>query len=411
MPLRKIEKVLSNNLNALKERGLLKGEETVVTTVIEPKGDKGPRYLVEGYEDKEFLRMNSNSYLGISLRKEVIEAEEEAVRKFGVGPGAVRFISGTYKPHVELEKKLAQFHGKEAGMIFSAAYATVLGTITPLISADTIVISDELNHNSIINAIRLSRPKDKKIYSHNNMNELESRIKECIGNCKRVLIVTDGIFSMRGDHAPLPEIADLVEKYDTEFEEGIFTVMDDSHGVGAVGETGRGTTELTNDNRLDILISTLGKALGVNGGYLVSDKTIIDYLRETAPSYIYSNPITVSEASAALKTLEILDSDTGRKILGYLHEITAYFRKGLIDLGYETIDGEHPIVPLIVRDTSKTIDLVRYLKDKGILTTGIYYPIVPRGDEEIRFQICADHTKYDIDSVLNALREYRDTYQ
>lgn len=411
MPLRKIEKVLSNNLNALKERGLLKGEETVVTTVIEPKGDKGPRYLVEGYEDKEFLRMNSNSYLGISLRKEVIEAEEEAVRKFGVGPGAVRFISGTYKPHVELEKKLAQFHGKEAGMIFSAAYATVLGTITPLISADTIVISDELNHNSIINAIRLSRPKDKKIYSHNNMNELESRIKECIGNCKRVPIVTDGIFSMRGDHAPLPEIADLVEKYDTEFEEGIFTVMDDSHGVGAVGETGRGTTELTNDNRLDILISTLGKALGVNGGYLVSDKTIIDYLRETAPSYIYSNPITVSEASAALKTLEILDSDTGRKILGYLHEITAYFRKGLIDLGYETIDGEHPIVPLIVRDTSKTIDLVRYLKDKGILTTGIYYPIVPRGDEEIRFQICADHTKYDIDSVLNALREYRDTYQ
>lgn len=411
MPLRKIEKVLSNNLNALKERGLLKGEETVVTTVIEPKGDKGPRYLVEGYEDKEFLRMNSNSYLGISLRKEVIEAEEEAVRKFGVGPGAVRFISGTYKPHVELEKKLAQFHGKEAGMIFSAAYATVLGTITPLISADTIVISDELNHNSIINAIRLSRPKDKKIYSHNNMNELEVKIKECIGNCKRVLIVTDGIFSMRGDHAPLPEITDLAEKYDTEFEEGIFTVMDDSHGVGAVAETGRGTTELTNDNRLDILISTLGKALGVNGGYLVSDKTIIDYLRETAPSYIYSNPITVSEASAALKTLEILDSDTGRKILGYLHEITAYFRKGLIDLGYETIDGEHPIVPLIVRDTSKTIDLVRYLKDKGILTTGIYYPIVPRGNEEIRFQICADHTKYDIDSVLNALREYRDTYQ
>ena len=411
MPLRKIEKVLSNNLNALKERGSLKGEETVVTTVIEPKGDKGPRYLVEGYEDKEFLRMNSNSYLGISLRKEVIEAEEEAVRKFGVGPGAVRFISGTYKPHVELEKKLAQFHGKEAGMIFSAAYATVLGTITPLISADTIVISDELNHNSIINAIRLSRPKDKKIYSHNNMNELEVKIKECIGNCKRVLIVTDGIFSMRGDHAPLPEIADLAEKYDTEFEEGIFTVMDDSHGVGAVGETGRGTTELTNDNRTDILIATLGKALGVNGGYLVSDKTIIDYLRETAPSYIYSNPITVSEASAAIKALEILDSDIGKKMLGYLHEIAAYFRKGLIDLGYETIDGEHPIVPLIVRDTSKTIDLVRYLKDKGILTTGIYYPIVPRGDEEIRFQICADHTKYDIDSVLNALREYRDTYQ
>jgi len=408
MPLRKIEKVLFNNLNVLKERGSLKGEETVVTAVIEPEGDKGPRYLVEGYGDKEFLRMNSNSYLGLSMRQEVIEVEEEAVRKFGVGPGAVRFISGTYQPHVELERKLAQFHGKEAGMIFSAAYATVLGTISPLISADTIVISDELNHNSIINAIRLSRPKDKKIYAHNNMNELESRIKECIGNCLRVLIVTDGIFSMRGDYAPLPEIADLAEKYDTEFEEGIFTVMDDSHGVGAVAGTGRGTTELTNDNRIDVLIATLGKALGVNGGYLVSDKTIIDYLRETAPSYIYSNPITVSEASAALKTLEILDSDSGKNMLGHLHEIAAYFRKGLVELGYEIIAGEHPIVPLIVRDTKKTVDLVKYLKEKSILSTGIFYPVVPKGNDEIRFQICADHTRYDIDYVLKALKEYKD---
>lgn len=410
MPLSKIEKVLVNNLNVLKERGSRKGDETVVTAVIEAEGDKGPRYLVEGYGDKEFLRMNSNSYLGLSMRQEVIEAEEEAVRKFGVGPGAVRFISGTYQPHVELERKLAQFHGKEAGMIFSAAYATVLGTILPLISADTIVISDELNHNSIINAIRLSRPKDKKIYAHNNMSELEIRIKECIGNCLRVMVVTDGIFSMRGDYAPLPEIADLAEKYDMEFEEGIFTVMDDSHGVGAVAETGRGTTELTGDNRVDILIATLGKALGVNGGYIVSDKTIIDYLRETAPSYIYSNPITVSEASAALKALEILDSDAGKKMLGHLHKITAYFRKGLVKLGYEIITGEHSIVPLIVKDTKKTVDLVKYLKEQGILTTGIFYPVVPKGADEIRFQICADHTRYDINYVLEALGEYRDTY-
>ena len=409
MPLWKIEKVLAHHLSEFKERGSLKGKETVVTAVIEPRADKGPRYLVEGYGEKEFIRINSNSYLGISMRQEMIEAEEEAVRKFGVGPGAVRFISGTYKPHVELEKKLARFHGKEEGMIFSAAYATVLGTISSLISTDTIVISDELNHNSIINAIRLSRPKDKKIYAHNNTSELEARMKECIGNCLRVLVVTDGIFSMRGDHAPLPEIADLAEKYDTEFEEGILTIMDDSHGVGAVAKTGRGTMELTNDNRIDILIATLGKALGVNGGYLVSDKTIINYLRETTPSYIYSNPITVSEASAALKALEILDSDAGKKMLVHLHEIAAYFRKGLIELGYETIAGEHPIVPLIVRDTNKTVSLVKHLKEKGILTTGIFYPVVPKGDDEIRFQVCADHTRYDIDYVLKTLREYRDT--
>jgi len=411
MPLQKIEKVLTINLNTLEENGSLKGEETVVTRVIEAKGNNGPRYLVEGYGDKEFLRMNSNSYLGITLRKEVIEAGEAATKKFGTGPGAVRFISGTYRPHVELEQKLAEFHNREAGMIFNAAYTAVMGTLTPLISTETAVISDELNHNSIINAIRLSRPKDKKIYSHNNMDELESRIRECIGDCTRVMIVTDGIFSMRGDYAPLQKIADLAEKYDTEFEEGVLTAVDDSHGVGAVGEAGRGTTDLTNENRIDILIATMGKGLGVNGGYLVSNKIIIDYLRETAPFYIYSNPVTVSEASAALKALEILDSNVGRKILTYLHEMTAYFRKGVIELGYETIDGKHPIVPLMVRDTNKTIELVRYLKDKGILTTGIYYPVVPRGDEEIRFQICADHTKHDIDCVLRALGQHKDTRQ
>ncbi len=406
MSLSKVEKVLSQELSGLKEKGSLKGEETVITGVKQPQGDKGPRYSIQGYGDKEFLKMNSNSYLGMGLRKEVIEAEEEAAKEFGAGPGAVRFISGTYKPHVELERRLARFHNKEAGMIFSSAYATVMGILSPLISKDTIVISDALNHNCIINAIRLSRPKDKKIYSHNNMDELESAIKESIGNCQRAIIVTDGIFSMRGDHAPLPEIADLAEKYDPEFEEGVLTIVDDSHGVGAIGEAGRGATEFTHEDRIDILVSTMGKALGINGGYLVSDAKVIEYLRETAPFYIYSNPITISEASAALKALEILDSDTGRKLLKYLRETTAYFRKGLIDLGYEVIKGEHPVVPLMVRDTKKTIELVKYLKDNGILSTGLYYPVVPKGDEEIRFQICADHTKYDVDYVLEVLKKY-----
>ena len=411
MPLNKIEKVLSKNLGELEERGALKGKETVVTEVIEAKGDKGPRYFIEGYGDKEYLRMNSNSYLGMALRKEVMEAEEEAVKKFGTGPGAVRFISGTYKPHVELEGRLAKFHQREAGMIFSSAYATIMGVLSPLISTDTTVISDELNHNSIINAIRLSRPKDKKIYGHNNMNELESKLRECIGNCKRVIIVTDGIFSMRGDHAPLSGIADLAVKYDSEFEEGTVTIVDDSHGVGAIEKTGRGTTELTNESRIDILIATLGKALGVNGGYLVTNEKIIEYLRETAPFYIYSNPITVAEASAALKTIEILDSAMGKRMLSKLHETATYFRKGLVDLGYETIEGKHPIVPLMVRDTRKTIELVKYLKDNGILATGLHYPIVPKGDETIRFQICADHTKYDIDCLLKVLKAYKEAHR
>ena len=410
MSLTKIEKVLSKGLDELKEKGTIKGKETVITGVKQAQGSKGPRYFIEGYGNKEFLMMNSNSYLGMGLRKEVIEAEEKAAKEFGAGPGAVRFISGTYESHVELEKRLAQFHNKEAGMIFSSAYAAIMGTLPPLISKDTIVISDQLNHNCIINAARLSRPKDKRIYSHNNTNELESNLKECIGICRRVIIVTDGIFSMRGDYAPLPEIADLAEKYDPEFEEGILTIVDDSHGVGAIGETGRGTTEFTHENRIDILVATMGKALGVNGGYLVSTAKVVDYLRETSPFYIYTNPITVSEARATLKALEILDSDKGKGMLKHLREMTAYFRKGLIDLGYEVVKGEHPIVPLMIRDTKKTVELVKYLKDNGILSTGIYYPVVPRGDEEIRFQICAEHTKSDIDYALEALTEYKETH-
>ena len=410
MALIKVEKVLTNHLDELKSKGALKGRETVITGITPAQGNRGPRYYIQGCGDKEFLRMNANNYLGMSFKKEVIEAEEKAVRKYGTGPGAVRFICGTYSPHVELEKKLSVFHAKEAAMIFSSAYAAVMGILPPLISSETIVLSDELNHNCIINAIRLSHPKDKKIYKHKNMKELEDLINSSIGNSNRVIIVTDGIFSMRGDHAPLSEIADLAEKYDIEFEEGIITIVDDSHGVGAIGDRGRGTTDYTHEDRIDILVSTLGKALGVNGGYLASSAKVIDYLRETAPFYIYSNNITAAEASAALRALEILDSDVGIKMLNHLHEMTALFERGLIDLGYEVISGEHPVVPLMIRDTRKTTELVKYLGENGILATGLNYPVVPKGDEEIRFQICADHTKHDIRFVLNALKRHKETH-
>jgi len=410
MPLAKIKKVLTAHLRELEGKGVLKGRETVITGIKPAEEDKGPRYFIEGYDGKEFLRMNANNYLGMSLKKEVIETEEKAAKEFGAGPGAVRFISGTYTPHIALEKKLAEFHGRESAMIFSSAYSTVMGILPPLITRDTIVISDELNHNCIINAVRLSRPKDKKIYKHNNMNELESVLKSSVGNGKRVIIVTDGVFSMRGDNAPLPAIADLAENYDAEFEEGIVTVVDDSHGVGALGETGRGTTEYTHENRIDILVATLGKALGVNGGYVVSDAEVIEHLRETAPFYIYSNPITPSEASASLMALKILDSERGRKLLEHLHDMTAYFEKGLIDMGYEVIKGGHPVVPLMVRDTQKTTELVKYLEDNGILATGLNFPVVPKGDQEIRFQVCADHTEYDIGYALGVLKHYKETH-
>lgn len=407
MPLSRITGVLRDELERLSMEGRAKGKEFVIVDVKKPQGKKGPRFLLKGYGDREFIRMNSNSYLGMSLKDEIIKIEEEAARKYGVGPGAVRFISGTYFPHRELEKKLAQFHSREDAMIYSAAYVTVIGVISSLVTDETIIISDELNHNCIINAIKLSRPKDKFVYKHLDMEDLEEKIRNSTGRARRLIIVTDGVFSMRGDYAPLHRIAEIVNHYDSNFEENIITIVDDSHGVGAFGSTGRGTEEMTGA-MADILIGTLGKAFGVNGGYVVSNETLTTYLREKAITYIYSNPITPAEAACALRVLEILDSEEGKMRLKHLRELAEKFRKGLSEEGYETIASEHPIVPLLVRDTRRTLDIVKYLLDNGILATGLNYPVVPKGDETIRFQINADHTDYDIDYVLEILKKYRE---
>ncbi len=399
----RLEETLTAELEALEAAGSLKGAETVFAGVVPADGEHGPRYLLKGEGERPFLRMNSNGYLGMALRPEVIAAEEAAVRACGAGPGAVRFISGTWDAHVQLERKLAAFHGREAAMIFSSAYATVMGTLPPLISDETAVISDELNHNCIINAMRLARPKEKYIYRHLDLAELEACLAKAWQNCRRAIVVTDGIFSMRGDHAPLDEIVALARGCDEAFAEGVLVVADDSHGVGAIGETGRGTEEYAGGEPVDLLIATLGKALGVNGGYVAGSRTILDYLREKAPFYIYSNPITPGEAAAAARALDILDSREGLALLRHLRAMTARFEEGLGTLGLETIPGEHPVVPLMVRDTARTAALVAHLRAHGVLATAITYPVVPRGEEEIRFQVSADHTAADIDRVLEVL--------
>ncbi len=403
MPLDRLIDVLDREVRELEEQNRAKGAEAVVTAVLPPEGDRGPRVRLEGEGDREFIRMNSNSYLGMSLRPEVMEAEEEATRALGSGPGAVRFISGTYEDHVELERALAAFHGREAGMIFSSAYATVMGIVTPLITEKTVVISDELNHNCIINAVRLSRPLDKAVYPHLDMEALERAVEDARGSAERVVVITDGIFSMRGDHAPLDEIMEIARRHDGDFPENVVVVVDDSHGVGAFGETGRGVEEYTDSPPVDILVATLGKALGVNGGYVVADGSVVTYLRETAPFYIYSNPITPGEARAARTALGILDSEEGRKMLARLRALTQRFDEGCRRIGIETIPGDHPVVPLMIRDTARTRSLVEHLYDHGVLVTGLAYPVVPRGDEEIRVQINADHTEADVDRVLEIL--------
>lgn len=402
MSLEKVSGILVSRLQEMRAKGINKGAEHIISGVKSAADGKGPRFHLEGYGQREFLRMNSNSYLGLSLHPKVIAAEEEAVREFGTGPGAVRFISGTYAPHVQLEFRLAEFHGRQAAMIFSAAYAAVMGLLPQLITDETIVISDSLNHNSIINAVRLARPAGKYVYRHLDMSDLEAKICTCIGEAKRLLVVSDGIFSMRGDFVPLHELTTICDRYDEHFAEGIVTVIDDSHGIGASGQSGRGVEELTG-GRADILVATLGKAFGVNGGYVVADKTVVEYLRETAPFYIYSNPITPSEAAAASQALSQLDGSEGREILVRLRSLTRRFETGLLRMGFEIIEGEHPIVPLMIRDTGKTTALVQHLFEQGILATGLNYPVVPEGDQEIRFQVSASHTEQDIDFVLHVL--------
>jgi glycine C-acetyltransferase len=407
MPLDRIERLLADELAALDASGTRKGREAVITGVRPPLGGRGPRYLLAGEGDQPFLRMNANGYLGMALRAEVIAAEEEAVRAFGTGPGAVRFISGTYASHVDLERRLAAFHRREAGIVFSSAYATVMGIVPALITPDTAVISDALNHNCIINAGRLARPREKHVYRHLDLAELDAQLAAAAATCRRAVVVTDGIFSMRGDHAPLGEIVALARRCDDLFPENVVVVVDDSHGVGAIGPTGRGTEEHTGATA-DLLIATLGKALGVNGGYVVASQVMVDYLREKAPFYVYSNPITPGEAAAACRALEILDAAEGRTLLDHLRAMTGRFRDGLAALGYETLPGDHPVVPLLVRDTAGTNALVRHLRDRGILATGLAYPVVPKGDEEIRFQISADHTAADVDEALAALADFTD---
>ena len=406
MPFDKLQAVLSDEIESMERDGRAKGREIVFCGMVPPVDGKGPRYLLDGEGDRPFLRMNSNGYLGLALHPALVSAEEKAVRTFGTGPGAVRFISGTGLAHIELEKKLAAFHKREAAMIFSSAYATVVGILAPLITPHTAVISDALNHNCIINAIRLAQPKEKCVYDHLDMVGLEASLKKASQQCRRAIVVTDGIFSMRGDHAPLDRITALAKSCDNDFSENVVVVVDDSHGVGAFGKTGRGTEEYTGSEPADLLVGTLGKAFGVNGGYITASEPIIRYLRETSPTYIYSNPITPGEAAAASAALDIVAGPEGQERLASLRLMTARFENGLIDLGFETIPGEHPVVPLIVRDTIRTSALVTHLWTNGILATGLNYPVVPKGSEEIRFQICADHTSVDIDEALDVLARF-----
>jgi glycine C-acetyltransferase len=403
MALTKLDQALSKELKELQDEGRTKIPERVITCYIPAIGKKGPRYTLRG-EKQEFIRMNSNSYLSLSCHPEVIKAADKATAKCGVGPGAVRFIDGTYSYHVELEKRIAEFTGKPAAKIFNSAYTANCGLALTISSRNSHWIGDALNHNSIIRAMRISGvPRaNKGIYLHNDMADLNRCLHEVGEQSDRVIVIFDGIFSMRGDFAPIDKIAEQVDSMKDRFAEGIITVIDDSHGIGAYGTTGRGTPEHTGTSP-DIIVGTFGKAFGVNGGFIAGSELLIEAVRQKADTYIYTNPLSVADCAAASKSLDICDSEEGSGLLETLRERTAQFRTGLKELGFESIPGPHPVVPLLVRDTAKTHALVQRLFENGILAVGLTFPVVPKGSETIRFQVNCGHSRADIEYVLDIL--------
>ena len=395
-------------IETLKVEGRTKAPERIIVDYIPPKGEKGPRYKLEGV-DREFIRMNSNSYLSLPNHPELIEAADVATKQFGVGPGAVRFIDGTFSYHAALEERTARFVNKPAARIFNSAYTANCGLALAIANKQTHWVGDQLNHNSIIRAMRIANvpSPNKGIYEHNDMDSLKKCLETVPEGIERVVIIFDGIFSMRGDYAPIDEIEKIARPYHARFKDGVITVVDDSHGIGAYGETGRGTADFTGAQP-DVIIGTFGKSFGVNGGFIAASQAVVEAVRQKADTYIYTNPLSVADCAAAIKAIDICDSQEGLEILKNLKERVEQFRQGITALGLESIPGPHAVVPLLVRDTAKTHKMVEYLFEKGVLVVGLTFPVVPRGDETIRFQINAAHTKADIDYVLDVLSKLED---
>lgn len=397
--------LLKKEVNDIDKHGISKRHEKIISGFTK---DKNPQAIIK---NKKYYLFNSNDYLGLRFNQSLKKAENIASKKYGVGPGAVRFISGTLKIHIELEKEIAHFHKKEAGMIFSSAFATNLGVIFPLIIGQrkntficdkVLVISDELNHRSIIDAIRLAKLSEdnRAIFKHLDYNHLELIIKKAIGNYDRLIIITDGVFSMLGEIANLKKIVELKNKYDQKFKNGILIVVDDAHGVGVLGETGQGSEEY-NQAKVDVLIGTFGKAFGTDGGYVVSNKIIINYLKESSATYIYSNNLTPATAAASLKSIKIASSKIGFNLRKKLFENINHFKNMAKKLNIPlAANSHHPIQPVFIGDPIKTKKIVNQLFKNCFLTTPISYPVVPLGKDEIRIQLSAIHNKKIISNLL-----------
>lgn len=401
---------LQNEINRIDSVFTTKRKEIVIEGfALQPS----PRALIN---NEQYLIFNSNDYLGLRLHPQLKKAEHEASETYGTGPGAVRFISGTLKVHKELENALARFHGKEDAIVLSSAFAANMAILFTLLKGQSkdsviedsvLVISDELNHRSIIDGIRIANlPKENKtIFRHMDATHLREILSANLGKFQRIVIVTDGVFSMLGEFQKLDQIKKIVDEFDSQYPMGVLLVVDDAHGVGAFGKTGRGTEEVTGV-QADILVGTLGKAFGADGGYITGPKTVIEYLRESAAPYIYSNTISPGTAGAGLQALRLLETPEGKAILKQLETNLQFFKEKVKALGFAlAVDSIHPIQALLIGDTAKTKQLKEALYGEKFLVTNINYPVVPKGRDEIRVQISAAHTQEDIESFLSSLEK------
>ncbi len=383
----------SDILNEIKESGLWKNERIITT----PQGSRINTTKVDGV-----LNMCANNYLGLADNSEVIEAAKSTFDSWGYGLSSVRFICGTQEIHKLLEQKISEFLGMDDTILYSSCFDANGGLFETITTENDAIISDELNHASIIDGVRLAKAK-KYRYKNNDMESLREQLVQADKDGAKIkLIATDGVFSMDGIIANLQGICDLADEFNA------IVMVDDSHAVGFVGKTGRGTHEYRGVmDRVDIITGTLGKALGgASGGYTSGRKEIIDLLRQRSRPYLFSNTLAPSIAGASLKVLEMLTESTEHR--DRLEENTKYFRQEIKKIGLSIIEGEHPIVPIMLGDAVLSQKMAEKLLEKGVYAVGFYFPVVPKGKARIRTQISAAHTKEDLDFALNAFREVKE---
>ncbi|WP_235298073.1 glycine C-acetyltransferase [Portibacter marinus] len=381
----KINEALQSELEEIREAGLYK-EERIITT---PQAAE-----IETDQAGEVLNFCANNYLGLSSHPDVIKAAKEAIDSHGFGMSSVRFICGTQDIHKELERKIADFVGLEDAILYAAAFDANGGLFEPLLGKEDAIISDSLNHASIIDGIRLCKAQRFR-YDSNNMQDLEAKLKEAQG-ARRIMIATDGVFSMDGVIAQIDKICDLADKY------GALVMVDDCHATGFTGKTGRGSHEYCGAmGRVDIITGTFGKALGgASGGFTAASKEIVQMLRQKSRPYLFSNTLAPSIVGASIKVLDVLSSSTALR--DKLETNAAHFREGMTEAGFDIIAGVHPIVPVMLYDAKLSQDFAARLLEEGIYVIGFFYPVVPKGKARIRVQISAGHEKEDIDKAINA---------